>query len=374
MCKITLTFYLLSFSALVNADNTPNLCTDDIDDLIKIKPSEANPGVVVPNITVGGFEYNGDAEHFVIGNEKASSKSLALVYIPGTTDRPELSSCLLKSVSKHLHYPTIGLSYKYLSSGDKFRNGKCAILDTLDEQVNCLTEQHEDAINGGTYGLTHFKDGKPFWDGVEPHDSITARLGFLLKHLDETYPDSGWNNLYEDTDTFPHPKWRKLILMGHSQGASHAAYIAQSTKTKGAVMISGPQDECIDCPENTPFWIDNDYVTKKYTAFASGDEPFFGLMKENWDRITATGATSWEEGQVTDVEFAVDRKIDVCKAPLVSYVKYAPTSTCGGKEHCSTAIDDSVPFVEKSNGDKLYLYDLVVWPFIARQIKRCGME
>ena len=52
--------------SVVNADNTPNLCTPGIDDLIKIKPSDAS-GIVPPNITVGGFEYNGDAEHFVIG-------------------------------------------------------------------------------------------------------------------------------------------------------------------------------------------------------------------------------------------------------------------------------------------------------------------
>ena len=83
---------------VVNADNTPNLCTADITDLVKIKPSDAS-GLVPPNITVGGFEYNGDAEHFVIGSASSEHNNRVLVYLPGTTDRPELSSCLLKSVA-----------------------------------------------------------------------------------------------------------------------------------------------------------------------------------------------------------------------------------------------------------------------------------
>ena len=363
---------LLCSCYLIHADNTPDLCTSDIVDLLKIKPSDTNPGVPVPNITVGGFEYNGDAEHFVIGNSISATKDLALVYIPGTTDRPALSSCLLKSVAEHAQYPTIGLSYKYLSSGDKFRNGKCALLGSVEEQVNCLTEQHEDAINGGTFGSTHFKDdGSHFWDEILPHDSITARLGFLFKYLDDSFPNSGWELFYSNGSEFPVPNWKKLIIMGHSQGAGHAAYLAQSNKLRGAVMLSGPQDECIDCPDGTTFWIDSPYMTDKYTAFASGSEPFYDLMRENWDRITATGATSWEPGHVADVGYGFKKNFDVCTSPLVSYVMHAATSTCGGKAHCSTAIDDSVPFLEKYDGEKQYLYDIAVWPLVARKVKGC---
>jgi len=370
------TLFVLGISVLrVNADNTPNLCTDDIVDLLKVKPSEANPGFPIPSITVGGSEYDGDADHFVIGNSKATNKNMALIYIPGTTDRPELSSCLLKSVSAHLKYPTIGLSYSYLSSGDSFRNGKCALEGTvsgLPEQVNCLTQQHEDAINGGTYGLTHFKDGNPFWAGVEPRDSITARIGFLLKFLDTTYPEAGWGRLYTDASPFPTPKWDRLIFMGHSQGAGHAAYLAQTKRTKGTVMVSGPQDQCTDCPAGTEFWMDKPYLTSKSTAFASGDEPLIGIMKDNWSRMTKSGGSTWKMGEVADVGFATDRsKVEVCDSPVVSTVKFAPTSTCGGKEHCSTAIDDSVPFIEKSNGEKKYLYEVFVWPDISRNVKLC---
>ena len=57
---------------------------------------------------------------------------------------------------------------------------------------------------------------------------------------------------------------------------------------------------------------------------------------------------------------------EACEQPLVTNVAYAPTTTCGGKDHCSTAIDDSVPFVEKVNGDKYRIYEKSVWPAIMR--------
>jgi len=363
--------------SFVNADNTPNLCTEDITDLIKIKPSQTNPGVVIPNITVGGFEYNADAEHFIMGTETSRHNKRVLVYIPGTTDRPELSSCLLKSVAASLPYPTIGLSYAFLSSGDSFRNSKCALVGAtsgIPAQVDCLTQQHKDAINGGTYGSTHFKDNKTFWDPVEPHNSITARLGFLFKYLDETIPNGGWDKFYniDINSDFPTPTWGRLEIMGHSQGAGHAAYLGQTSRIKGAVMVSGPQDECIDCPVDTTFWIDEPYVSEKYTAFASGVEPLVGVMTNNWNRMTAANATTWIPNNLQDVQYAINTgRFDVCDGPLLTFIKPASTSTCGGKDHCSTAIDDSVPFIEKSNGDKKYLYDINIWASIARRNKRC---
>jgi len=356
--------FLLS-SIVVDADNTPNLCSSDILNLQRIAPSttglDINP---IPEIKVGSGVYSGDAEHFVM-IPNGHMVDQVMVYLPGTTDRPELSSCLLQSVSETLDYPTIGLSYAYLSSGDGFRNGKCALL-SLEEQINCLDAQHKDAIDGGDYGATHFKaDGSAFWKPIAPANSITARLVKLLKYLNEQNPGMGWSSLY----TGDEPRWEKIIVMGHSQGAGHAAYLGQTKSLLGAVMISGPQDECVNCPEGTTFWIDDAYKTKnKYTAFASGDEPMYAVQAENWSRMTEAGATKWKDP--TDVNFAIG-DVSACDSPLFTNVKYGAASTCGGKEHCSTAIDDSVPILEKSNGDKCYLYGVKVWPSLVTGVSTC---
>ena len=197
---------------------------------------------MITDITVGGQTYSGDAEHFVmIPNQNTVSK--VMIYIPGTTDRPELSSCLLKSVAETLDYPTIGISYAYLSSGDTFRNGKCALLSTVEEQVECLDEQHKDAIYGGDYGATHFKDdGSAFWVEIDPGNSLNTRLAKLLKYLHTQNPGKGWDSLYTEEDD---PDWSKIALMGHSQGAGHVAWLGKTKAILGGIMISGPQDECV---------------------------------------------------------------------------------------------------------------------------------
>lgn len=358
---------LSASSLLVDADNTPNLCTADIPNLTKIKPSET-ANHTIANITVGDTEYSGDADHFVMtpplfGPETIYAK--LLVYIPGTTDRPELSSCLLKSAAENHQGPVIGLSYQYLSSGDSFRNGKCASLNTTEDQIECLDEQHKDAIDGGNYGATHLKgDGSAFWGEVLPENSLTRRLGDLLAHLHTTHPDKGWGGFSQSDGEVNEPNWSRIAVMGHSQGAGHAAYLAKAKPLFGAVMISGPQDECTDCPEGTKFWIDEAPLFDSiYTALGHASEPLILPMKDNWARMNASMRNNWRSAEPKDVDFGLDISYyDACNSPLVTNVKYGSTSTCGGKEHCSTAIDDSVPFIEKSNGEKHYLYEKTVWP------------
>jgi len=214
---------------------------------------------------------------------------------------------------------------------------------------------------------------------VDANNSMTARLGFLLRYLDNTSPDEGWDQLYDNSanPSFPTPIWEKLEFMGHSQGAGHAAYLAQTKPIQGAIMVSGPQDECINCPEGTNFWIDGSYMSSKSTAFASAVEPLYDVMKDNWKRMTDAGATTWTVRDNTvrtnGVGYAFPDTLDVCDAPYHTYITPATTSTCGGKDHCSTAIDDSVPFVEKSNilNTKRYLYANSVWPSIARDNNLC---
>lgn len=132
-------------------------------------------------------------------------------------------------------------------------------------------------------------------------------------------------------------------------------------------MIAGPQDECIECPEDTKLWIDeanhaHACGSSFYTALGHGPEPLFDIMKDNWMRMKASDdSINQLSAEPSNVDFALKTEYSgACKAPLVTDVKF----TCGGKEHCSTAIDDSVHFVEKSNGDKLYLSKETVWSSI----------
>ena len=93
------------------------------------------------------------------------------------------------------------------------------------------------------------------------------------------------------------PAWENIVFSGHSQGSGHVAYLAQTKNINGAIMISGPQDECIDCPEGTAFWIDEPYASSPdtpYTALGHGEEPLFPVMENNWKRMkTANPSINW---------------------------------------------------------------------------------
>ena len=297
-----------------------------------------------------------------------------ILHRTGTTDWPALSSCLLQSVASN-GIPTIGLTYGFLSRGDGFRNTRCASLPDTDEQVECLEEQHIDAIYGGTYGADRVYNGEEFWQAVDPRDSISGRLGLLLAKLDSDYPDAGWDAYYTAAsgsypDSLPTPNWSKITFMGHSQGAGHAAYLAATKDVHGATLISGPQDECIDCPDGTTFWIDETFKSKKVTAFAHGDasesiwEPTLPTIEDNWAR-----AGVWSSPlEVVNVDGYVD--YNVCKTPIVSRLLPSATSPCGRRGHCSTALDDSSPVLPNTDGDNVYVFGIDIWSTLA-DVDKC---
>lgn len=351
------------------AANTPDLCTDDIENLRLIRPSEADPtGRVGPDIKVGSTVYNNDEHHMVIGSP-ITSKSKLIVYLPGTTDWPGLSSCLIQSAAAS-NRTTIGLTYGYLSRGDSFRNTRCESEPDLGSQVTCLTEQHNDAIYGGTYGADRTYNGAEFWKAVDPLDSIKGRLGLLLAKLDADYPDEKWDRFYKESKdgypSLPYVKLNKIVFVGHSQGAGHAAYLAQTKKIAGAAMISGPQDECLGCPDGTKFWIDDDFKTKAVTAFAHGNftesylEPSLPGMIDNWNRMAKSGTVSWSY-PVEVVDTGDYTNYNVCETPILSFLPPSDMSPCGRKGHCSTALDDSAPVLADTSGKNVYIFALDIW-------------
>ena len=285
----------------------------------------------------------------------------------GTTDWPGLSSCLLESVASN-GIPTIGLSYAYLRRGDGFRNIRCGSLTTDEEKVECLTEQHNDAIYGGSYGSEKMYNDEEFWQKVDKRDSIAGRLGMLLCKLHDDNPTEGWDAFFTEAagdypDFLPEPVWSKISFSGHSQGAGHAAFLAQTRTIHGAALISGPQDECLNCPLNTKFWIDEEFETRTVTAFAYGDssqsflEPTLPVMKENWERMNVWPSPM----KVKNVDTSFG-KYDVCKTPIVSSIAFQETSPCGRKGHCATALDDSSPTVYTASSAPIYLFALNIWP------------
>jgi hypothetical protein len=373
-----------------------NLCTNHILNLRQIKPNECDPtGRIPPNFIAGTAVYNTNEPHFVIGSPLLSSKSKKseptttaniVVHLPGTFTNPGDSSCFLRSIVK-ASGPVIGLNYGFLKSPDSDRNERCGTLDNTNDIIECLEEQHKDAIYGGTYGYDHHHQEQSLWEHVDIRDSISGRLGLLLAKLNKDYPDEGWDSYYTTTDDkagstinnlplLPEPKWKKIVLLGHSQGAGHAAYLAQTKHLAGAVLLSGPQDECINCGGSpttkytTKFWIDNNFKTSRVTGFVYGDgrenyEPSISIIKNNWNRISRSGSLiTWQQQQkqssssqqltIHDIRNGGDNSstFDVCKTPIISSILPQIDSPCIRMGHCSIVLDHSTPVIHNNNSNK----------------------
>jgi len=73
---------------------------------------------------------------------------------------------------------------------------------------------------------------------VDSVNCIVNRFTVFLRWLVKNDPSGEWGAFLEDG----RPRWDRIVVAGHSQGAGHAAYLGKMYALKGVVMLSGPQD------------------------------------------------------------------------------------------------------------------------------------
>lgn len=73
---------------------------------------------------------------------------------------------------------------------------------------------------------------------VDTANSIVNRFVVFLRWLVENDPQGGWGEYLQDGQ----PRWERIVVAGHSQGAGHAAYLGKLFPLAGVLMLSGPQD------------------------------------------------------------------------------------------------------------------------------------
>ena len=134
------------------------------------------------------------------------SNGLLLVSLGGTNSKPaDLEAFDLEAVS--LGYKVLALDYPNSVISTAARDSK---------QPDAFDHFREEIV-----------EGKPTSDLVEvdrPH-SIEGRLQSALSQLE-------WSQ-----------DWSKTVVVGHSQGSGHAAYLGKVHSLRGVIMLAGPQDD-----------------------------------------------------------------------------------------------------------------------------------
>jgi len=303
----------------------------------QVKPSET-----------GAARAQNNAPHWV-SRPPPTPSTLLRVFLPGTFGTPGSCSHLLNAVAGSGE-PTIGLSYGFLTLPDASRNRACATKSGSDAVAQCLENQHADALWGGGRE-------KSLWPEVAVSDSVSGRLGLLLAYLDQNFPEEGWKRFLDSSREPQEPKWKLILVGGHSQGAGHAGYLAQTTYLAGAALLSGPQDECIGCPNDGKglLWVDRNWTTRHVTAAKHARESATSVIGQNW-RFMAR-QLGWP-GEPVDVGTA---RGPLPYGALVSHV--SPSKMFIPRPfHVSMAEDLATPMVRSGIWDEMALYGVSLWP------------
>jgi len=263
-----------------------------------------------------------------------------MVFLPGTFTVPQQFSRFLEYASQN-GFDAVGLDYAWGPAPDSARNAAC---NKTGSCQSCQLNYHErvfsgggqDLISGGypvfghhldeTLKFTHFfASGVTFLpEAVLPpllespiqgkSSAYIANIGQyaiepllikVLRHL-------GWTQFFSGSAQ-QHLRWSDVVIAGHSQGASHASYVAGKKDVKGALLFSGPQDQC-GSQGAAGFWPPQQ--PRIYGCF-SKDEPAADVVRSNSATFKSGSVELNTQGKTLGI-------------------------SCAPPDHCATAVDDQL--------------------------------
>jgi pimeloyl-ACP methyl ester carboxylesterase len=160
-----------------------------------------------------------------------------VLFLPGTGGYPQEYRKLLSAAAIAGHH-VIGLSYSSYPFSVGASNVWCTSGggggSATGDAGGCNVALHESVLFGNVSGAP-----SAIWP-TPANESVSERLVRTVGRL-------RWDQFLYSDGTLA---WPKLIVSGHSQGASHAAYLSLARPVAAAVLFSGPQE----CPRCTSAW------------------------------------------------------------------------------------------------------------------------
>lgn len=143
---------------------------------------------------------------------------------------------------------------------------------------------------------------------VSPDNSIEHRLEALLAYQAKQDPEH-FGQFYNESG----PVWSKIVVVGHSQGSGHAAYLAKRHPLQAVIMLAGPQDTTAAGPAS---WVSAPGATppERFLSLLHRDD-FFGsesqldiariLRQDPAASASASGPVVMSDQPVTDPHMSV---------------------------------------------------------------------
>ncbi len=186
-------------------------------------------------------------EHLAYETPLARNGKL-LVTVGGTGSKP-LNFRALQQFATTMGYDIVALDYPNEVSTVKCR---------LSQDLNCFDHFHQEIVQG--------KEVSDLCT-VDVNNSLEQRLQDVLKYLTTTNTSGRWREYYFQGQI----QWSKLVLVGHSQGSGHVAFLGKLHKVDRVILIAGPQDSFDPLP--APWLLQAGATTKdRYFALLHKDD------------------------------------------------------------------------------------------------------
>lgn len=230
----------------------------------------------------GGAQYSTDEPHVIFPGNVVSSRQPSFprklhVHLAGTGCSPSRVNVAFNflQTTHDAGWPTVGLSYMWANYADAEKNKIFEDMGSVSCQ-SLLEAYHSDVCYGGS--------SSPITD-VPMSGSIVGSLAGLIFHLAATRPKTErWHeflteaasseiNHYSIEFLCKAINWGEVVLSGHSQGAGHAAYMAQRLPLHRVALFSGPQESClVDSSMGEAHWLSKPYACKEICAMMHAHE------------------------------------------------------------------------------------------------------
>ena len=182
------------------------------------------------------------AQHHLQPPEHGGGETPTLVlFLPGTGTAPLQAQTLLEEAARAGHH-VLGLSYTALPVAVAQLDIWCTRPGA--DSAACNTQLHEAVLFGSATGEAAGR----LWQ-VPRGESVASLAAEALRKLgwtqflvaDAVVAQGSTRRAYSEEVA-----WERVVVSGHSQGASHAAYLSVTRPVRAAVLLSGPQ-ECPAC-------------------------------------------------------------------------------------------------------------------------------
>lgn len=282
-----------------------------------IDPVDTGPGVrPLDELPGSGLR---DLRHFVALDEEVAVGNRLLLFMPGSGGLPENQQAFSEFAATR-GYHVVNLAYpNWPSVRDLTKDlGDLALAEAV-RRERLYGEAATDLID------------------IDEPNSIQGRLTRLLDHLHAENPAQGWDAFTEGTA----PRWDRIAVAGHSQGAGYAAYLMKETLVAGSIMFAGPGDFVSGL--GTANWHDRPNLTPAERAywFTHREDPDFLAFN-----ITANLLGLDDLGPIQDID-GLDPDA-ITSHRLTSTLEPA----LPGEYHGAVVVDDKLPLDD--SGTPLY--------------------